>query len=416
MPGIKYAQIVKHWKAAEADRVALFEAGDVTAENQAITELRQAIDAKQVSYREFGDLGALFEALYGMHEYMACRRNPSYLATDVMARHAVLEAEGAVGTAAFQNITGQIVYSAFLEGFDYEDFKFTKLIPERPTQFLDGEKIPGITNIGDEAQVRKEADPYELAGVGEDWIFTPAIKDRGLIVPVTWEAVFADRTGLLLDRCNKVGEAMGLNLEKRCIDAVVDLNVTTHRYNWRGTVIQTFNDNTGSHTWDNLAATNGLTDWTNVDTAEQLFTSLTDPYTGEPINVEPKHLIVTRSKLRTAERIIHATEVRDTSPGYATSGVPTQAVRENPYRNAYEIVWSKLLGARISTGSGNQTDWFIGDIGKAVNRMVAEKLNVVSAPANNEAEFRRRIVAQYRANERSQPAVVQPRALVKCTA
>jgi hypothetical protein len=412
---IKYAALVRHFRAAEADRLALVESGDRTAENAALLELREQIDAKAIKYRDFNDLGALFEACFGINEFWACRRDPSYMATDVMSR-ALMEAEGAVGTAAFQNISGQIVYSALLEGFDYEDFVFTKLIPEAPTQFLDGEKIAGITNIGDEAQLRKEADPYELAGVGEDWIFTPAIADRGLIVPVTWEAVFADRTGLLLERCNKVGEAMGLSLEKRCIDCVIDLNTTKHRYNWRGTVIATYGDNTGTHTWDNLAASNGLTDHLNLDTAEQLFNGLTDPYTGEPITVEPVHLVCTKSKFRTAQRIMNSTEILTTTPGYATSGAPAQVKQDNPWKDAYEIITSKLLGARIAAGSGNATDWWIGDIKKAFKRMVAEKLNVVQAPANNQDEFKRRVVAQYRANERSQPVTVQPRAMEKNTA
>lgn len=415
MAGIKYAALVRHFRAAELDRLALVEAGEHDAQNAAAGELREQIEKGTIKPSEFNDLGALFEACFGSHEYYACKRDKTYLATNVMQR-ALLEAEGAVSTSAFQNITGQIVYSATLEGWNYEDFVFSQIIPEVPTQFLDGEKMAGITNIGDEALLREEADPYTLAGVGEDWIFTPALLDRGLIVPVTWEAIFADRTGLLLERCNKVGEALGLNKEKRACDCIIDLNTTKHRYNWRGTVIATYGDNSGTHTWDNLSASNGLVDWTNLDTSEQNFAGLTDPYTGEPITVQAKHLIVTRSKLRTAEHIIHATENRQTTPGYATSGNPNVMTFDNSYRDAYQVLWSKLLGARITAGSGNQSDWFMGDLTKYAKYMQAEKLAVVQAPPNNTDEFNRRIVSQYRANERGAYVVVQPRAMNKNTA
>jgi hypothetical protein len=40
----------------------------------------------------------------------------------------------------------------------------------------------------------------------------------------------------------------------------------------------------------------------------------------------------------------------------------------------------------------------------------------VQAPSNNQDEFHRRIVQQYRVNERGAYVVVQPRAAVKCTA
>jgi hypothetical protein len=79
--------------------------------------------------------------------------------------------------------------------------------------------------------------------------------DRGGIVSVTWEAVFNDRTGQLLDRCGDVGYwAIGYPEEVAAIDCLIDENVTNHRYNWRGTVIASYGDNSGSHTWDNLDA------------------------------------------------------------------------------------------------------------------------------------------------------------------
>jgi len=392
--GIKYKALVEHYRA-DAD--------------SAHRELREQIEGRKIKPTDFNDLGALFEACFGASEYFACRRGQQ-LANDVFSR-ALTEATGAVSTAAFQNISGQIVYSAILDGYMNEEFVMSRLIPEQETKFLDGEKIAGITDIGDETQVRNEADPYALMGVGEDWIFTPAIKDRGGIVPVTWEAVFGDRTGQLLDRCSKVGEARGIAREKQAVDCAVDENVTTHRYNWRGTTIASYGDNSGTHTWDNLAASNALVDWTDLDAMEQLFNAMLNPYTGEPILVGAQHLTVCKELEQTARRIISATEIRVATPGYATTGNPTLTNAANPYNNKYTVVTSRYLAFRMAT----DTSYFLSDWSKYAKYMLAERMNVVQAPSNNHDEFHRRIVQQYRVNERGQYVVVEPRASVKAT-
>lgn len=368
-------------------------------------EGRPDVDPRSIS------LGRLFEECFGSSEYLNCKRyGRDYLATDVMSK-ALSEASGAVSTAAFLNIQGQIVYSMIMEPYNEVAAVFTPRIPEVPTSFLDGEKIAGITEIGDEVQIRPEAQPYALAGVGEDWIFTPPTFDRGLIVPVTWEAIFADRTGVLDQRCKDVGKWGGINREKRAIDVTIDENVTAHRYNWRGTVIATYGDNSGTHTWDNLNATNGLVDWNQLNTVEQNDNAITDPYTGEVVDVELTELIVPKALEETARRIVRQGSIRFTSPGYATSGNVTQHEGDNPYGNKYEIVTSKRLAPRMAV----KTSWYLANMGAAFRYMQVEKPAVMMAPANNLDEFHRRVVNQYRWNERGAYTTIQPRASQKST-
>jgi hypothetical protein len=399
--------------------------------NAAAVGLRASFKAGELSPRDF-NLGRLFEACFGWEEFRQCQEKRT-LASDVYRRHGgdlpfiqnddglmllsesvLKEADGAVSTASFQNISGQIVYTSLLEPYEDEDFVFQKLIPEEQISngTIDGEKIAGINPMGDEVQLRNENQPYAVAGVSEDWIFAPASRDRGVVVPVTWEAVFADRTGRLLENCSSIGTDMARNKEKRAIDCVIDENTTAHRHNWRGTVIASYGDNSGSHTWDNLAASNALVDWTDIDAAEQVFNGITHPYTGEPVMIEPKHLIAVKALERTASRILSATEIRVATPGYAVSANPTQTVVANPYLNKYTWVTSRLLASRLAT----DTTWFIGDISKAFRYRVAEKANVVTAPAGNEADFHRRIVQQYRVNEHGAYYTVNPRYMVTCTA
>ena len=319
------------------------------------------------------------------------------------------EAAGAIDTAQFSNITGQIVYTRILQAFAAEEYVFSKIVPNVPTQF-NGEKIAGISRIGDEAQVVPEGRPYPLVGVSEDYIQTPQTLKRGMIDALTKEAVFFDRTGVLLSRCGEVGEFLGLNKEKRLIDAFLDQNVTTHRYNWKGTTYASYQS---ASPWVNVIASgNALADWTSVDAAEQVMAAIRDPWTGEPIMIQPKDLVVSRSKLYTARRVVTATEIEVVTPGFATSGAPTKTVTPNPIQS-YRIISSQLLGARMSLASEAASDWFIGDVARAVNYMENFPLTVVQAPTNSEAEFQRDIVMQWKASERGAAAVVEPRVLVR---
>ena len=122
----------------------------------------------------------------------------------------VLEAEEAVDVTAFLHVAGQIVYSKILEAYRQEAFVVSKLVDTIPTR-LDGERIPGIGRIKDEVTEVHPGMPYPHVGFGEDYIETPQTTKRGLIVPVTKEAVFFDRTHLILQRAAEVGEVLGLN-------------------------------------------------------------------------------------------------------------------------------------------------------------------------------------------------------------
>ena len=320
------------------------------------------------------------------------------------------ETASVVASSQFAKISGQILYNAVMEAYEQEAFVFTGIIPVVNTQF-NGERIPGISGIGDEAMIVDEGQPYPKAGVSQTYIDTPTTTKRGLIVEVTKEAIFFDRTGVLEDRCRRVGEALGLNKEKRAIDCVIDETVTDHRYRYRDTTIATYGDNSGTHTWDNLAASNALVDWKNIDAAEQLFSQMLDPETGEPILLNPSHLICTRQLLYTARRVINATEITVATPGYATTGNPTETKTGNPITN-YTIVSTNQLAARMNT----DTSWYLGDPRRAFRYMQNWPLTVVQAPANNEAEFTQDVVMRFKASERGAFATIEPRAMVKCTA
>jgi hypothetical protein len=315
------------------------------------------------------------------------------------------EAAGAVTSSDFSSITGQIVYTMMMQDLRPEDFPFQNAIPNQSTQFS-GEKIPGIANLGDLAEVVPENEDYPLMATSEDYIETPETKKRGFIIPITKEAIFFDRTGMLLQKCSKVGDSLMLNKEERAIDCLIDENTTAHRYKWKGTSYASYQTTTP---WDNITTSNALVDWTDLDAAEQTFNAITDPNTGEPVVVEANTVVVTKQNEAAALRILNATQIVMHSGGYATSGNLTETQAPNFWRSKYTILTSRLLAARAAT----DTDWWLGDPGRYARYMENWPITVTQAPAGNADDFNRDIVAKYKCSERGQYAVIEPRVMVE---
>ena len=70
--------------------------------------------------------------------------------------------------------------------------------------------------------------------------------------------------------------------------------------------LATYDDNTGSPTWDNLQASNALVANTAIDAAELLLAAMLDPNTGEPIMIGATHLIYAADLAATAFRVLNS--------------------------------------------------------------------------------------------------------------
>jgi hypothetical protein len=363
------------------------------------------------SERRRWSLRELFEcAVFDRHGEPCGER----LLRDEFARHgggrslAVLEASGAVSSFHFANITGQIVYNEVLERFRAEPTVFASLIPVVPTKQRT-EKIAGVAGLGVDDDVVEELGAYPEAKLNEDWIDTAYTRKRGQRLSVSKEAVMADRTGQLLEEAGDVGAMQAVSHEIRAIDCIIDENTTTHRYRWRNTTYATYQSSTP---WVNIKSSNALVDHTDIDAAEQVLQAIVNPWNGLPQPYPPKHLIFSRGLLASARRILNATEIREATPGYATSGNPTQSVQENPYRGMYQPLTSNLLAARLATDS----TWFLGDISRAFRYMENWPITVESLDATSLYSFERDVVACYKVSQMGAFTTVQPRAMVKNTA
>lgn len=378
---------------------------------------RELLDGGQIRARDLS-LRDLFEGLVEGGEEIVRQFDPR-----LGAKRGVdlREAAHAVDTSAFSNITGQIVFSTVLDRYELETDVLDDLMTTIPTRF-NGERLPGIGEIGDEAEDIDEGQPYPTAGVSEEYIETPPTVKCGLIVPVTKEAVFFDRTNVLLERCRRVGTWVGVQKLKRGLATVMGLTSFQGK-NWNSYKRNGVQSNTyltsGAYVNDLTGGTaNPLTDWTSINTAEQTLNNILDPNTGQPTPIKPEALLVPMALRYTAKRIFEATEVHNTYPGYASTANPAfpgnvQTVTPGKVIDtAYKVVssrWVKFI-------SGSNTDWWVGNFKEAFAWMENWDLEVIEAPANAEASFTMDIVQRFKASWRGAAAVRNPRYVVRCRA
>lgn len=396
-------------KDAGEDRVALKESYNTSATLLRDTIKEHKIDCKKFSIKE------LFTECFGKGTLDQCKSMNEIDFTELR------ESAGAVSTAAFQNISGQITYGMVLEKYESPEFVVTQTIPEYTGSRTQGlEKVGQITQIGDETGTVPEGTDYPLAGVSENWIYLNEPRKKGMIVPLTKEAIFYDRVGQLVSNAGDVGFSYGLQLEKAAVDCLTDENtsatnaaVDAFKYNWRGTIIDAYGDNSGNHTWDNLQASNALVDWTDVENAWNLFKLMLDPFTGEPMLIRPTHLFVPTTLEWTARRIVNATSIRVATPGFATSANPTQTEVSNPVASlGLQIVSTPYMDFRMAT----DTSWYLTNPSRGLVRNVHFPMEVTQAPMGNSDEFNRDIVMKFKVSGKQGFQWKDPRASVKNTA
>lgn len=387
--------------------IRVYEEKGAESANQMV---REAFRNKHADPRNV-DFGALFAECFGWNDFHHCR-STGKMATEVM------EAAGAVMTTAFQGIAQQAITSMAMDAYESPEFVFTRAIPERQSSYS-FEKIPGVSELGDEVTEVPEGEEYPLAGVTASYMHTPETKKRGFKVQGTREAIFFDKTNLIQTRCAGGGKSMGQNREKRAVDCVIDENggaksavLGGHRYHFRGNSIATYGNSSGNHDWDNLQASNALVDPTDIDAVLQLFNAMTDPDTGEPIVLMARHLVVAQGLEMTARNIRDMTKRTVVSPGFATSGNPIQMEVTGNGLPPLEILTSPYVASRLAT----DTDWFFGDISQAFEYTQNWAPEVKQLAGGTQLEFDRDIVLQYRFSEYGNYGTKNPRKIAKASA
>lgn len=329
-------------------------------------------------------------------------------------RKVALLENDAVRHSHFMNIVGQIYYNEVLKAYQNEDYtQFQSKIESRASDILDSmEKMASTSTIGNVFDdTIPEGDAYEAVGLTENYIHVGPKAKRGKVVKITKEAIKGNKTGDLLQSAETLGRGLAMNIENRVIDAIIDENTGAksavlggHRYHWRDTSYATYQTSTP---WINVKTSNGLSDYTNIEEAWKLFVGMTDPYTGEPIEIMPKELIVTTENVVTANRLLRASQVR---VGDITTGDGIQTHSDNPIQGILPGL-TPMSSARLTQRAATDTDWWLANIREAVRRYYVWDLTPESFGGGTQQDIFHDVVQIIKVSLMDIVSVVEPRAL-----
>ena len=323
----------------------------------------------------------------------------------------LIEAGGAVNTGAFSNIIGQITYSTVLTSFEQPEFFAMDLFEIVPATTQQPEIVPGVSMIGDVAEDVGEDMEYPRVGLSEEFITIPRKIKDGYILPITEEAVFEDKTGLIMRNANMANQSMAITLEKELLDTALGVDTSYSRNG--GAQQATYGDTHNQGDFDNLAASNALVDYRNVESATLLFDDMTDPNTAEPVMIGGELDIIVPTALElTVGNVLNSVSLK--------LGADSGSVQMLTGNNVLSVQSRRSFTPRSSQWVKNRTSsastWFIGAFKRAFQYHEIWPIQVFRMDRNSEAGFSRDIITQIKVRRKGVPAVVSPWHVIKCTA
>lgn len=326
----------------------------------------------------------------------------------------LVEGDGSITTSMFTAVTGQILQAAMLEGYQLPEFVLSAavgVIPGNKAQAqLNGVSLPLRQDKSLEVQ---EGQEYPAVGMGDEYVKTPRIVKRGALVQITKEAILADDTGQILDQARQVGELIGMEKETTLIDYVIGAvsNCVIERRIGDASEVtcELFYSVAGSRYVNQQA--NALTDWTDIDAAENLFLGIVMPGTGHPPVLVQRFVLVPPQLRSVASRILNATETRTGSGNVVVASNPLAGLGLRLISSP--LVYSRLVAAGVAENTAAGT-WFYGDLARAFRYYQSWSLTV-EEDLSRVTAFSHDVVVRFKASERGIPVVVEPRLWSKQT-
>ncbi len=338
---------------------------------------------------------ALWEAFHGPCEQSL----PGYARA---GRLNYLEMQEAVDSTAFPSAVGVLIAAKVMEAYQATAMIGDQLVTPMPSK-LKQERIVGFTSLEGPTEV-PEGMPYQESGFQEKYVTTDTAK-KGRILEITEEAIFFDQTGQILMRAQRLGEMTAEERELTILSGVIDVGSGAPGYKdiYRPSGAAAALYSAGNSNYYSATALTG-TDWTNIDTILQFAAAnLKDDraIVAErlPIIFNPKVILVARKKMASFARILAATSQRS---GDITSGAGTQEVGPsivNQIAPGLRLLSTPLLDylAGIAGSRYSQADdWFIGDFQRQFIWQEIWPLQTLRARQDDEASFRRDVVARFK--------------------
>lgn len=337
-----------------------------------------------------------------------------------------MESTEAVDASNFAAITGQILITTVQEKYKLASFIGDQLTDNIPAgQNLAQELIPWLSDVTSEADTVQPGMPYTQTQFTGNYVKLPAIEKVGRICAITAEMIYSDKTAQALASAESVGTYCGLAKEERILKTVLGITgnyvygtsastgseVTLNTYSTTAQAGQTYG-------YVNQVASYALSNWSSINTLEQLFYQMKDPNTGKPIDIfgPGMQMLVMPFQRYNASRILNpATTTKQGA--YATTGDVEQFESPNPLDNNYGILTSSnarnlLIASGVAASTADKYV-FLGNFKKAFVWREAKPLEVVQAPSNNWAEFNQDISVAVKASWWGCVGVRDPRFVVR---
>ena len=324
----------------------------------------------------------------------------------------VMEATESVDPSAFADITGQLLVTLVQEQYGAPEWIGEKLVrvydESSPQNFLT-HIVPLISNVTSGPQQVNSGMPYPISQMVEDYISLPAVGKYGEILNLSMEFLMQDRTGQAQDSAAKLGHRARYDLEIDMLGPVLGL---VNNFSWKGTSYNTY-QSSGSN-WINAATGQAIpgSDYSIIDTLEQLSNQILDPYTGIPLNdTEFGPVLCMKEAQKQMETLLQGTINVGLYPQipYGASNLPSGATGSaaqsegniqtqagNQLKREREVITSKvarqmLINSGLSAAQVKNY-FFMADWKKAFIYRQFIPIKVVQAPPENPLQFNNDIV------------------------
>lgn len=324
--------------------------------------LKDMIESKEVTPEDF-DLKELWEACVE-YETSIKKESPFFWT----------EATEAVSSDMFPIISGEIINAKIIEGYNNVAAVGDSLVTVNPSK-MEIENYSGFTASEGPLEVLQGAE-YEDSNIAEKYVQIPHVK-MGRLISITEEAIYFEKTGQLLMRAQRIGEAAAQEREKTIVQGVQDIDSNVFRPS--GTPTAIFRTSvSGTRQINSRASTPFGED--GINQAMKLFHNLKDEK-GNFINVNPSRL----TGLFPWDLYVQAHQMVNSSlvPEGNENAV-------NPWKGYFKPVYSPYVTEQSAS------TWYIGDFARQFVWSEVWPLQTMRMRPGNEVEFRRDIKATFK--------------------
>ena len=301
----------------------------------------------------------------------------------------------AVVSYSFPKITGELINSKVIAGYEGLDLVGDKLVTTVPSKQR-VETFAGFTAVEAPDEVGEGQD-YNDSTLTEKYV-TITNEKYGRLISITEEMIYFDQTGQILSRANMIGQKAAQWREKLIFDAITDANTTAWYPSGSATALYSSGN-------DNLITSNpfGESGMENLrvymarrkDDSEH---ATSDDYIM--INDSDMMVLVPKSLEVEALQLANSTLV----PESAENAV-------NIFKGMFNVVTSPYLGTATDS-----TTWYGGDFKQDFVWTEVWPLQTISARPGNSREFTADIKAQMKVRFFGACGALDFRHVWKCTA